>query len=60
MLQEVLQLAQVASVAGARSLHIDPHTLRLPTNYFSFAYSALACFRIGMSGSAFFQRVKKS
>jgi len=25
-----------------------------------FAYSALACFRIGMSGSASFQRVRKS
>ena len=28
--------------------------------YSSFAYSALACFRMGMSGSASFQRVKKS
>ena len=28
--------------------------------YCSFAYSALACFRMGMSGSASFQRVKKS
>jgi len=27
--------------------------------YCSFAYSALACFRIGMSGSASFQRVRK-
>ena len=30
------------------------------TNYCSFAYSALASFRMGMSGSASFQRVKKS
>jgi hypothetical protein len=29
-------------------------------NYSSFAYSALACFRSGMSGSAFFQSVRKS
>jgi hypothetical protein len=29
-------------------------------NYSSFAYSALACVRIGMSGSASLQRVKKS
>jgi len=29
-------------------------------NYCSFAYSALACFRMGMSGSASFQRLKKS
>jgi hypothetical protein len=26
----------------------------------NFAYSALACFRMGMSGSASFQRVRKS
>ena len=30
------------------------------TAYCSFAYSALACFRMGMSGSASFQRVRKS
>jgi hypothetical protein len=30
------------------------------SNYRSFAYSALACFRMGMSGSASFQSVKKS
>jgi hypothetical protein len=29
-------------------------------NYFSFAYSALACCKIGISGSASFQSVKKS
>jgi hypothetical protein len=29
-------------------------------DYFSFAYSALACLRMGMSGSASFQRVRKS
>jgi hypothetical protein len=29
-------------------------------NYFSFAYSAWACFRMGMSGSASFQRERKS
>jgi hypothetical protein len=28
--------------------------------YFSFSYSALAAFRIGMSGSASFQRARKS
>jgi hypothetical protein len=30
------------------------------SSYCSFAYSALACFRMGMSGSASFQRVRKS
>ena len=29
-------------------------------NYFNFAYSALASLRMGMSGSAFFQSVRKS
>jgi hypothetical protein len=29
-------------------------------DYFNFAYSALACLRMGMSGSASFQRPKKS
>jgi hypothetical protein len=29
-------------------------------DYFSFAYSALASFRMGMSGSASFQSVRKS
>ena len=29
-------------------------------NYCNFAYSALACLRMGMSGSAFFHSVKKS
>jgi len=28
--------------------------------YISFAYSAFACFKTGMSGSASFQRVRKS
>jgi hypothetical protein len=28
--------------------------------YCNFAYSALACFRMGMSGSASFQMVRKS
>ena len=33
---------------------------RLPRNYFSFAYSALAAMKIGMSGSASFHSVRKS
>jgi len=31
-----------------------------PQPHCSFAYSALACFRMGMSGSASFQRLRKS
>ena len=33
---------------------------RTSWRYCSFAYSALACFRMGMSESASFQRVRKS
>jgi len=33
---------------------------RRPGNYCSFAYSALACFSMGMSGSASFHSVRKS
>ena len=33
---------------------------RICSCYCNFAYSALACFRMGMSGSASFQRVRKS
>ena len=29
-------------------------------NYCSFAYSALACFKMGMSGSPSFHKVRKS
>src|ERR1019366_227025 len=33
---------------------------QIEADYRSFAYSALACFRMGMSGSASFQSVRKS
>ena len=32
---------------------------QIEADYRSFAYSALACFRMGMSGSASFQSVRK-
>ena len=35
-------------------------TEQTPAGYCSFAYSALASFSMGMSGSASFQRAKKS
>ena len=56
---------------GSRE-HIDAQAVRFDAShrletttmvlsaYGSFAYSAFACFRMGMSGSASFQRVKKS
>jgi hypothetical protein len=35
------------------------HVNEFGSRYFSFSYSALACFRMGMSGSASFQRAKE-
>jgi len=35
-------------------------SLRFGRHYCSLVYSAFACFRMGMSGSASFQRAKKS
>src|ERR1700687_1021862 len=37
-----------------------PPSRQLGCAHCSFAYSALACFRMGISGSASFQRVRKS
>jgi hypothetical protein len=34
--------------------------IKIAINYCKFAYSALACLRMGMSGSASFHRVRKS
>lgn len=45
-----VQQAASNKVSAARTL----------PSYCSFAYSALACFRIGTSGSASFQSVRKS
>lgn len=52
-------------LAGAgRTLQSDQmpgfRSSRLRTGYCSFAYSALASFRMGMPGSASFQSVRKS
>lgn len=51
---------------GRRLTNQTPAVTRLPTNCFgdlaehhcNFAYSTLACFRMGMSESASFQRVR--
>src|SRR3954466_7748186 len=40
--------------------HQADHSQGTWLNYYSRLYSALACFRIGMSASASFQRVRKS
>jgi hypothetical protein len=42
---------------GSRSIELPEWG---KSGYCSFAYSAFACFRIGMSGSASFHKVKKS
>jgi hypothetical protein len=49
------RLGVLASAGAATCLSTFPRV-----GYCSFADSALASFRIGMSGSASFQRVKKS
>ena len=51
LFQRTAACAQCHSAQG----HIAPDIC-----YFSFAYSALACCRMGMSGSASFQRARKS
>jgi hypothetical protein len=38
----------------------EPHAAALQNGYCNFPYSALASFRMGMSGSASFQRARKS
>ena len=43
-----------------RKKRFDMHRPSHGRSYFSFAYSALAAMRMGMSGSASFQRVRKS
>src|ERR1700730_1220888 len=65
-----LQLLSVQSANGDQNGSREAKTLRAShfgrgrkkfrTHYFSFAYSALASFRMGMSGSASFQSVRKS
>src|ERR1700730_13977256 len=45
---------------GESSALSTPTTTTTSQPYCSFAYSALACLRTGMSGSASFQRAKKS
>ena len=53
----------MTGVQGKRVIDGRPETLRRSSSFVaqcSLAYSALACLRIGMSGSASFQRVRKS
>jgi len=53
--------ARVRSDACLHQLSLNSEPLGgTLSRYCSFAYSALACFRMGMSGSASFQRAKKS
>ena len=55
--------ARVRRADYANYLLVTLHRARFavfPLAYRSFSYSALASFRMGMSGSASFQRVRKS
>jgi hypothetical protein len=51
--RKVVKVQSLASAGFASEQHHNSKQ----RDYFSFAYSAFACFRIGMSGSASFQRV---
>jgi hypothetical protein len=54
--RDALRTASAKSTEGERKLPmLDPEP-----DQCSFAYSALACFRMGMSGSASFQRFRKT
>jgi len=44
---------------GIKAIAVPESNARVQ-DYCNFAYSALACFRMGISGSASFQRVRKS
>jgi len=57
---KVLADAKVNVLALLGSTAVAQGSGRRTRGYCSFAYSALASFRMGMSGSASFQRVKKS
>ena len=49
----------LGTLSNPKSL-TKPPPWQLKASHCSFAYSALASFRMGMSGSASFQRAKKS
>ena len=50
------RLRPLAEILGRTRANVNA----APPDYCNFAYSAFACFRMGMSGSASFQRVRKS
>jgi hypothetical protein len=60
-LEFTIYIAQWPATAGGSCDTAIPGSEGLSAaTHFRFAYSALACFRIGMSGSASLQRVRKS
>ena len=52
--------ASIHGTTGLRQMIGEQCVFPAMGSYCSLAYSALACFRIGMSGSASFHRLKKS
>jgi hypothetical protein len=59
-MRSVRQLISSLSARGASAPQTRPIRHRFGPAHCSFAYSALACFRMGMSGSASFHREMKS
>jgi hypothetical protein len=57
--QASLRLPKSQKASGTLRRDSEPTGIE-PRNYCSFAHSPLACFRMGMSGSASFQSVRKS
>jgi hypothetical protein len=54
------ELEQPGIIRTARIIHSGAAVRHVTASYSNFAYSALAAFRMGMSGSTSFQRVRKS
>ena len=62
LLRRVIGSHEVVPVRGPHKWweFTPKHSTQNKRGYCSFAYSTLACFRMGMSGSASFQRARKS
>jgi hypothetical protein len=52
-------VASILILSGGKVYQICPPLSSNSDSYWSFAYSAFACLRMGMSGSASFHNVRK-
>jgi len=53
----VVRALPLAGIVGRTANKVNQ---KIQEDYCSFPYSALACFRMGKAGSAFYQRERKS